>query len=70
MAEPACRCSSMVTPRLSDGSPLSVDQVISVSRRDRRDVMRAIESRRLRANQVKGEWVILVEDMRAWLARA
>jgi hypothetical protein len=59
----------MVTPRLSDGSPLSVDQVISVSRRDRRDVMRAIESRKLRANQVKGEWVILVEDMRAWLAR-
>jgi hypothetical protein len=60
----------MVTPRLSDGSPLSVDQVISVSRRDRRDVMRAIESRKLRANQVKGEWVILVEDMRTWLARA
>ena len=59
----------MVTPRLSDGSPLSVDQVISMSRRDRRDVMRAIESRKLRANQVKGEWVILVEDMRAWLAR-
>ena len=59
----------MVTPRLSDGSPLSVDQVISVSRRDRRDVMRAIESRKLRASQVKGEWVILVEDMRAWLAR-
>ena len=40
-----------------------------MSRRDRRDVMRAIESRKLRANQVKGEWVILVEDMRAWLAR-
>jgi hypothetical protein len=59
----------MVTPRLTDGAPLSVDQVISMSRRDRRDVMRAIESRKLRANQVKGEWVILVEDMRAWLAR-
>ena len=69
MGERPCRCSSMVTPRLSDGSPLSVDQVISVSRRDRRDVMRAIESRKLRASQVKGEWVILVEDMRAWLAR-
>ena len=59
----------MVTSRLTDGTPLSIDQVISVSRRDRRDVMRAIESRKLRASQVKGEWVILVEDMRAWLAR-
>jgi hypothetical protein len=58
----------MVTSRLSDGTPLSIDQVISVSRRERRDVMRAIESRKLRANQVKGEWVILVEDMRSWLA--
>lgn len=58
----------MVTPRLSDGSQLSVDQVISASRRDRRDVMRAIDSRKLRARQVRGEWVILVEDMRNWLA--
>ena len=58
----------MVTPRLSDGTSLSVDQVISVSRRDRREVMRAIDSRKLRARQVQGEWVILVEDMRSWLA--
>jgi hypothetical protein len=48
---------------------MSVDQVISASRRDRRDVMRAIDSRKLRACQVQGEWQILVEDMRSWLAR-
>lgn len=59
----------MVTGRLSEGSTLSVDQVVSASRRNRRDVMRAIESRQLRARQEKGEWVVLVEDMRAWLAR-
>jgi hypothetical protein len=59
----------MVTGRLSEGSTLSVDQVVSASRRNRREVMRAIESRQLRARQEKGEWVVLVEDMRAWLAR-
>jgi hypothetical protein len=59
----------MVTARLSEGSSLSVDQVVSVSRRSRREVMRAIDSRQLRARQTKGEWVVLVEDMRAWLAR-
>ncbi len=55
--------------RLSSGSPLSVDQVASYSRRDKREVLRAIESRQLRARQVQGEWSVLVEDMRSWLAR-
>jgi hypothetical protein len=59
----------MVTERLSEGSSLSVDQVVSVSRRNRHEVMRAIDSRQLRARQAKGEWVVLVEDMRAWLSR-
>lgn len=68
-AEPACRWWDMVTRRLSEGSALSVDEVVSASRRNRREVMRAIDSRQLRARQEKGEWVVLVEDMRAWLAR-
>jgi hypothetical protein len=59
----------MVSERLSQGSPISVDQVVALSRRARRDVLRAIESRALRAWQEQGEWVVLVEDMRAWLAR-
>jgi hypothetical protein len=55
--------------RLTSGTTLSVDQVASFSRRDKRDVQRAIDSRKLRARQVQGEWVVLVEDMRSWLAR-
>ncbi len=56
--------------RLSRGTPLSIDQVASYARRDRREVQRAIDSRQLRAREVKGEWSVLVEDMRSWLARA
>ena len=55
--------------RLTRGTPLSVDQVVSYTRRDKREVQRAIDSRQLRARQVQGEWAILVEDMRSWLAR-
>jgi hypothetical protein len=55
--------------RLSRGTTLSVEQVATFSRRDPRDVVRAIDSRQLRAKQVKGEWAILVEDMRSWLSR-
>ena len=55
--------------RLSRGTTLSVDQVASYARRDKRDVQRAIDSRQLRARQVQGEWSVLVEDMRSWLAR-
>jgi hypothetical protein len=59
----------MVHRRLSDGTPLSVDDVVAASRRDRGQVMRAIDSRALRARQDRGEWIVLVEDMRAWLSR-
>ena len=59
----------MVQPRLSDRSRLSVDEVVSLSRRERAQVMRAIDSRALRARQEGGEWIILVEDMRTWLGR-
>jgi hypothetical protein len=55
--------------RLTSGTPLSVDQVATYARRDKREVQRAIDSRQLRARQVKGEWSVLVEDMRNWLAR-
>jgi hypothetical protein len=55
--------------RLTSGTPLSVDEVAAYARRDKRDVQRAIDSRQLRARQVKGEWAVLVEDMRNWLAR-
>jgi hypothetical protein len=69
VAELRCRCSGMDFERLSRGTTLSVDQVATFSRRDPRDVIRAIDSRQLRAKQVKGEWAILVEDMRSWLSR-
>ncbi len=59
----------MLTDRLPAGSTLTVDQVAQAARRDRRDVLRAIDSHQLRAHQERGEWVILVEDMRRWLAR-
>ena len=55
--------------RLTRGTPLSIDQVASYARRDKREVQRAIDSRQLRAREVKGEWSVLVEDMRNWLAR-
>ena len=59
----------MLSERLPAGTPLSVDQVAQASRRDRQDVLRAIESKKLRARQDRGEWVVVVEDMRRWLAR-
>ena len=59
----------MVQPRLSDRSRLSVDEVVSLSRRERAQVMQTIDSRALRARQERGEWIILVEDMRTWLGR-
>ena len=59
----------MVSQRLSNGTPLSVDEVATASRRERAEVMRAIDSRQLRARQERGEWIVLVEDMRTWLGR-
>lgn len=59
----------MLSERLPAGTPLSVDQVAEASRRDRQDVLRAIESKMLRARQDRGEWVVVVEDMRRWLSR-
>ena len=59
----------MLSERLPAGTPLSVDQVAEASRRDRHDVLRAIESKKLRARQDRGEWVVVVEDMRRWLSR-
>ncbi|HEU4910877.1 MAG TPA: hypothetical protein VFV76_03170 [Actinomycetes bacterium] len=59
----------MLSERLPAGTPLSVDQVAEASRRDRQDVLRAIESKKLRARQDRGEWVVVVEDMRRWLSR-
>lgn len=59
----------MLTERLSAGTPLTVDQVAEASRRSRQDVLRAIDSKQLRARQERGDWVILVEDMRRWLSR-
>ena len=59
----------MLPDHLSTGTPLSVDQVAEVSRRDRGDVLRAIDSRKLRAKQERGVWIVLVEDMRTWLGR-
>jgi hypothetical protein len=58
----------MLTDRLPAGTLLSVDQVAQASRRETQEVLRAIESRRLRAKQDRGEWAILVEDMRRWLS--
>lgn len=59
----------MLIERLSAGTPLTVDQVADASRRSRQDVLRAIDSKQLRARQERGDWVILVEDMRRWLSR-
>lgn len=59
----------MLSERLPAGTPLSVDQVAEATRRDRQDVLRAIESKKLRARQDRGEWVVFVEDMRRWLSR-
>ncbi len=70
VADEACRCSGMVHRRLSDGTPLSVDDVVAASGRDRALVMRAIDSRALRARQERGVWIVLVEDMRSWLGRS
>jgi hypothetical protein len=59
----------MAHRRLPDGTPLSVDDVVAASGRDRAQVMRAIDSRALRARQERGEWLVQVQDMRTWLSR-
>jgi excisionase family DNA binding protein len=59
----------MDSGRLPAGTALTVDQAASMGRVSARDVLRAIDSRRLRAKQVRGEWQILVEDVRRWIAR-
>jgi hypothetical protein len=47
---------------------MTVDQVASIARIDRLDVLKAIDSKRLLASQERGEWRIEVEDMRRWLS--
>jgi excisionase family DNA binding protein len=58
----------MDSGRLPAGTALTVDQAASMGRVSALDVLRAIDSRRLRAKQVRGEWQILVEDVRRWIA--
>ncbi len=55
--------------RLAEDAALSVDDVASIARRDRHEVLRAISNRSLAARQERGEWVITAQDMRRWLAR-
>jgi hypothetical protein len=47
-----------------------VDQVASLARRERHEVLTAIGNRSLAARQERGEWVVAARDMRRWLARA
>ena len=55
--------------RLAADATLSVDQVASIARRERHEVLTAIGNRALAARQERGEWVITARDMRRWLAR-
>jgi hypothetical protein len=58
-----------MTGRLTDDAALSVDDVASIARRERQEVLMAISNRALAARQERGEWVITARDMRRWLAR-
>ncbi len=55
--------------RLPAGSSLTLDQVAGLAKVSPDEVLTAIRNRQLRAEQRRGEWEILVEDMRRWLAR-
>ena len=57
------------TGRVAGEAALSVDEVASMARVSRSDVLRAIDSHALRAHQVRGEWQVLAADMRRWLSR-
>jgi hypothetical protein len=59
-----------MSERLADDAALSVDQVASLARRERHEVLTAIGNRSLAARQERGEWVVAARDMRRWLARA
>ena len=59
----------MDSGRFAADAALSVDQVAQLARVSRGDVLRAIDSRALRAHQVRGEWQVLAADMRRWLSR-
>ncbi len=59
-----------MTGRLADDAALTVDDVASISRRERHEVLTAIGNRTLAARQERGEWVVRAGDMRRWLARA
>jgi hypothetical protein len=59
-----------MTGRLADDAALTVDDVASISRRERHEVLTAIGNRRLIARQERGEWVVRASEMRRWLARA
>ena len=58
-----------MSERLADDAALSVDQVASLARRERHEVLTAIGNRALAAHQSRGEWVVIAADMRRWLAR-
>ena len=58
-----------MTARLGEDATLTVDQVASISRRERHEVLTAIGNRALAARQERGEWVVTARDMRRWLAR-
>jgi hypothetical protein len=56
--------------RLAADTELTVDRVVALSGRDRHAVLAAIEHRKLRARQSRGEWIVTVADMRRWLSRS
>ena len=58
-----------ITKRLAADAALTVDQVVEISRRERHEVVRAIENRSLPAQREQGDVVVLAADMRRWLAR-
>jgi hypothetical protein len=55
--------------RLSSETPLTLDEAGAMARVEAHEVRRAIDSKQLRATQERGEWVVLVGDLRRWLAR-
>jgi hypothetical protein len=55
--------------RLSADVTLTLDEAVDMARADRRDVLRAIENRSLRAVQREGQWMVAVGDLRTWMSR-
>ena len=57
------------TGRLADDARLTVDEVATMTRHDRKDVLQAIGNRSPLARQERGDWIIYARDMRRWLSR-